>query len=113
MSEDLIFKIKADFLKALSHPVRLAIIEQLKNGPVSVGQIVKSLGLEQSGVSKHLSILREAGIVASRQEKVTVYYSIKDKDIFKVLRPISEILRKNLQASTQVLKHLGKIKNST
>lgn len=107
-ASDMVFKIKSDFLKALAHPARLAIIENLKKGESSVGQLVKDLGLEQSGLSKHLAILRQAGILASRQEKVNVYYSIKDKDIFLVLRPIAEILRKKLQESERLLASLGK-----
>ncbi|MBI5244075.1 MAG: winged helix-turn-helix transcriptional regulator [Elusimicrobia bacterium] len=107
-SEDLVFKIKADFLKCLAHPIRLAIIEHLKHGEKSVGQMVQALGVEQSGLSKHLALLRQAGILKSRQEKVTVYYSIRDKDIFHVLRPISEILRKKLEESQRVLSHLGR-----
>jgi DNA-binding transcriptional ArsR family regulator len=108
-TSDLVFKIKADFLKSLAHPARLAIIEYLKNNEASVGQMVKDLGLEQSGLSKHLATLRQAGILTSRQEKVTVYYSIRDRDIFSVLRPIAEILRKKLSESSAVLSHLGKI----
>jgi ArsR family transcriptional regulator len=106
-SEELVFKIKADFLKCLAHPARLAVIEYLKNREASVGGIVTALKLEQSGLSKHLSLLRQAGIVSSRQEGVTVYYSIRDRDIFQVLRPIAEILRKRLRESQSVLSHLG------
>lgn len=106
--KELVFKIKADFLKCLAHPARLAVIEYLRTREASVGQIVSALRLEQSGLSKHLSILRQAGIVASRQQGVTVYYSIRDRDIYRVLRPIAEILRKKLRESQSVLGHLGK-----
>ena len=107
-SEELVFKIKADFLKCLAHPIRLAVIEYLKAREASVGQMVQALRVEQSGLSKHLSLLRQGGIVVSRQEGVTVYYSIRDRDIFNVLRPIAEILRKRLKESQTVLGHLGK-----
>lgn len=107
-SEELIFKIKADFLKSIASPVRLAVIEHLKHGESSVGDLGKALSVEQSSLSKHLAILRQAGLLSARQEKVTVYYSIKNKDIFKVLRPISEMLRKHLQESQTVLAHLGR-----
>jgi ArsR family transcriptional regulator len=106
--EEIVFKIKADFLKCLAHPVRLAVIEHLKNREASVSKMVEKLNVEQSALSKHLSILRQAGVVMSRQEKVTVYYSIRDRDIYHVLRPIAEILRKKLQESQKVLAHLGK-----
>ena len=107
--EKLVFKIKADFLKSLAHPARLEIIEYLKTRESSVGEMVKTLGIEQSGLSKHLSLLKQAGILRSRQERVMVFYSIRDKDIFNVLRPIAEILRKKLAESGKVLAHLGRI----
>jgi len=107
--KDLVFRIKADFLKSLAHPLRLQIIEYLKNKEASVGEMVKAIGVEQSGLSKHLSILRMAGILSSRQEKATVFYSIRDNDIFHVLRPIAEILRKKLKESQGVLAHLGQL----
>ncbi|HVM32152.1 MAG TPA: metalloregulator ArsR/SmtB family transcription factor [bacterium] len=102
-----VFKIKADFLRALAHPVRLKIIEHLKNREQSVGKMVKSLEVEQSSLSKHLAILKQAGILSSRQVKVTVYYSIRDRGIFDVLRPTSLFLRKRLKESQDVLAHLG------
>lgn len=108
-NKDLVFAIKADFLKALAHPARLEIIEHLKNGEASVGEMVKTLGIEQSSLSKHLAQLRHAGILVSRQQKVTVFYSIRDKDIFRVLRPIAEILRKRLSESQAVLAELGRV----
>ena len=86
----------------------MAIIEYLKSKEASVGEIVSAVGAEQSSVSKHLALLRQAGIVASRQVRVTVYYSIKDRGIFQVLRPIAEILRKKLAESRSVLGHLGR-----
>ena len=103
-----VFKIKADFLRALAHPIRLKIIERLKNGEQSVGEMVKALEVEQSSLSKHLSILKQTGILNSRQVKVTVYYSIRDKGIFDVLKPMSLFLKKRLKESQEVLTHLGK-----
>ena len=80
--DEMVFKIKADFLKALAHPVRLQIIERLKSGEASVGQLVRELGVEQSSLSRHLGVLRELGVLKARQEKTTVYYDLYDHDIF-------------------------------
>jgi DNA-binding transcriptional ArsR family regulator len=107
-SEEIVFKLKSDFLKALAHPLRLAIIEQLKNGELSVGQLGNKLGVEQSSISKNLAILRQVGILQSRQEKVTVYYAVRDQDIFKVLRLVADILTKKLKESQAVLSHLAR-----
>ena len=106
--DDIAFKIKADFLKGLAHPVRLQIIENLKNGEASVGKLVQKLGVKQSNLSRHLAILRELGVLETRQEKTTVFYAIHDHDIFKILRPIAEMLRKKLKKSEKILQSLGK-----
>lgn len=106
--DDMAFKIKADFLKGLAHPIRLQVIEYLKNGEASVGTLVQKLGVEQSNLSRHLATLRDLGILEARQQKTTVYYSIHDHDLFKVLRPIAELLKKKLKRSTRLLASLGK-----
>jgi DNA-binding transcriptional ArsR family regulator len=106
--EELVFKVKADLLRSLAHPSRLAILEYLRDKEASVGEMVSNLGIEQSSLSKHLSVLKQSGMLNSRQEKVTVYYSVKDKDIFIVLRTISEILMKKFREGEVVLKHLVK-----
>ena len=108
--EELAYKIKADFLKTLAHPVRLEIIELLKKGEQNVGFIAKSLGIPQSSLSRHLLVLREGGILKSRQQGTVIYYNIEDHDIFQVLRPIAEMLRKKLKKTEAVLNSLGKEK---
>ncbi|MDE2039972.1 MAG: winged helix-turn-helix transcriptional regulator [Elusimicrobia bacterium] len=101
-------KVKADFLRALSNPVRLAIIEELQGGELPVGRMVERLSVEQSSLSKHLAILRHAGLVVSRKRKSTVLYSIRNRAIFRVLRPIAQILRKRMAESRDIFAQLGR-----
>lgn len=108
--EELAYKIKADFLRVLSHPVRLQIIEFLKNGEKNVGSIVKAFRIPQSSLSRHLMSLKEAGILKSRQQGTTIFYDIEDHDIFQILRPIAEMLRKKIKKTGIVLSSLGKEK---
>jgi ArsR family transcriptional regulator len=108
--QELAYKIKADFLKSLGHPVRLQVIEFLKNGEQNVGAIVKRLGLPQSSLSRHLLDLRDGGILKSRQQGTVIYYDIEDHDIFLVLRPIAEMLHKKLKKTEMVLHSLSKEK---
>jgi ArsR family transcriptional regulator len=105
---EMAYKVKADFLKTLGHPVRLKLIEELKTGEKSVGELVSKLKIAQSNISRHLLALRNAGILSSRQEKTVVYYDIADHDIFNVLRPIAVMLRKKFQESEKVFRTLGK-----
>ncbi len=106
--DDMVFKIKADFLKGIAHPIRLRIIEYLKNGEASVGKLAQELGVEQSNLSRHLATLRDIGVLEARQEKTTVYYNIHDHDILKVLRPVAEFLRNKLRKSGKLLERLGR-----
>jgi ArsR family transcriptional regulator len=107
MTRDMIYKVKADLLGSLSHPIRLKIIEALKSEEMSVGSLMKELGMQQSSLSRHLLVLRHAGILKSRQERTTVYYSIQDYEIFRVLRPIAVMLRKKFKKSESFLATLG------
>ncbi len=108
MMDNMAFKIKADFLKGLAHPIRLQIIEYLKNGEASVGKLEQALGVKQSNLSRHLATLKGLGILETRQEKTSIYYAIHDHDIFKVLRPIAELLKKKLKKSEKILETLAK-----
>ncbi len=107
-AEEIVYKVKADFLAILGHPVRLKIIETLKGGEQTVGSLVNKLGVSQSSLSRHLAVLREIGILVSRQEKTAVFYDIRDHDIFQVLRPIALMLRKRFKESERLLETLGK-----
>lgn len=108
--DELAYKIKADFLKILAHPLRLQIVELLKNGEEKVGSIAKKLNIPQSSLSRHLLLLKESGVLRSRQVGTVIFYNIESVDIFKVLRPIAEMLRQKLKRTEKVLDSLGKEK---
>ena len=108
MTSDMVYKVKADFLGSMSHPIRLKIIEALKGKEKCVGSLMRELGVQQSSLSRHLLALRDAGILKSRHERTTVYYSIQDYEIFQVLRPVAVMLRKKFKQSEHFLATLGK-----
>jgi len=83
--ESKVYEAQAEYFKALSHPVRIKIVHYLKEGEKCVCEIVPYLKEEQSNVSRHLAALKRAGILSSRKEGVSVYYSIKDENVYKVL----------------------------
>ena len=67
---------RAEVFKALGQPLRLAIVEYLSLGERCVQEIVEHVGAEQSNVSRHLSVLRHAGVVNSERRGLCVYYSL-------------------------------------
>lgn len=95
---------QADFIKALAHPTRLQILDLLKSGEKCVCEIFPALNLEQPGVSRHLAILKMAGIVQSRKEGLKVIYRVTDPRIFEILDllavTIKQIWRDKLELLT-------------
>lgn len=76
--EDKRLELMAEILRALGHPLRLKIIEFLRAGERCVCEIIPAIGAEQSVVSKHLAVLRQAGILEARKEGLRVLYRIRD-----------------------------------
>jgi DNA-binding transcriptional ArsR family regulator len=76
----------AAILKAMSHPVRISILNALEDGNrLSVTELHNILGIEQSTTSHHLGIMRDKGVLISRREGKNIYYSIRDEKINALL----------------------------
>jgi len=76
---------KAKILKALGQPTRLRIMGYLRDGERCVCEIFPAIGGQQSNVSRHLAVLKQAGLVSDRREGVSIFYRVKDPAVFKVL----------------------------
>lgn len=74
-----------NLFKALSHPARVAILEELRKGEHCVCHLEACLGSRQSYVSQQLAVLREAGLILDRRDGWNVYYRIADSRIFDLL----------------------------
>jgi ArsR family transcriptional regulator len=78
-------KFKAKIFKALSDPVRLEILELLRDGEKCVCDIVLHVGIMQPSVSRHLAILKSCGLVKHRKDRNRRFYSVIDPAIFRVI----------------------------
>jgi ArsR family transcriptional regulator len=76
----------ASKLKVMGHPVRLQILDMLRQGEICVCHIETALGKRQAYISQHLMTLRDAGLVATRRDGLQVYYRLKDEAVADVLR---------------------------
>jgi DNA-binding transcriptional ArsR family regulator len=81
----------SDLLKLLGHPDRLMVLCQLKFGEQSVGELSRNLGIKQSPLSQHLARMRHEGVVSSRREAQTMYYSIADRKVAQVISVLYEL----------------------
>lgn len=66
---------KADILKALAHPVRIRVFEALSDGEKTAGELAAITGEKEANTSRHLAVLRAAGLVVTRKGGLNVYYS--------------------------------------
>ncbi len=81
----------AERFKVLTADARLAIIEQLKEGPKSVTELAEGLGISQPAVSQHLRVLKAAGLVEDRKEGYWVYYSLRPGRLMDYKRVLDEV----------------------
>ncbi|HHJ10309.1 MAG TPA: transcriptional regulator [Bacteroidetes bacterium] len=81
----------ANILKAIAHPMRISILNYLEEkGSLTVTEIHKLLGIEQSTTSHHLSILKDKGILGSKRDGKNTYYFLKYENINQILDCISK-----------------------
>lgn len=81
----------AYILKTIAHPLRLSIVEQLtENAELSVSQLCTVLEAEQSLVSHHLQNMKLKGLLKSRKEGVSIFYSLKEKGLTEIIRCVEK-----------------------
>ncbi len=97
---------KAEFFRALAHPVRIEILEVLLQGERSVQELQEALGLEQPVVSQQLAVLRTKNIVSGRKEGTSVRYTVRDPLIGDLLTVARQIFNNHLVGSQGMLREL-------
>lgn len=99
---------KADFFKALAHPMRIRILEALSEGDRSVNELQSLLGSEGSAVSQQLSILRNKNVVNGIKEGTSVIYSLRDPLIKELLAVAKQIFDNHLVDAISLLEVMRK-----
>ncbi len=89
-------RFKAEFFKALSHPLRISILDALRSGEIGVNELSTQLKVEQSTLSQQLAVLRSRNIVVGRKDGQNVFYSVRDPAIFRLLDVAKDIFNNHL-----------------
>ena len=97
---------KAEFFKALAHPVRIRILEILIQGERSVHELQEALGLDQPTVSQQLAVLRAKNIVDTRKEGTVVRYTVRDAALGELLAITRRIFDNHLIGTQAMLREL-------
>jgi DNA-binding transcriptional ArsR family regulator len=89
--------------RVLGEPLRIKLLDRLRDGEASVNQLTAALGASQQNVSKHLTVLAEAGIVGRRKEGTHVYYRIVDEGVFALCEQVCGSLEQQLAALNELV----------
>lgn len=89
-------KFKAEFFKALANPLRIRILDELRDGELSVTELRLRLGVEPTNISQQLAILRGKNIITGRKQGSNIYYSCRDPAVFKLLDAAKKIFNNHL-----------------
>jgi DNA-binding transcriptional ArsR family regulator len=100
----LVTKGLADLLSALSHPQRIRIIEELRDGERDVNSLREALGISHSGVSQHLMVLRSHRLVSERREGRRVFYHLRQPEIAGWLMKATRFLEEDSAAAVELRK---------
>ena len=95
---------KAEFFKALAHPLRIRVLELLRNGPLSVTHIQEATGAPGSSVSQQLAVLRGRNILTTERRGTTIIYSVPDAELFELLDVARRIFNGHLADTIDLLR---------
>jgi DNA-binding transcriptional ArsR family regulator len=98
-----VVELVAHRFRVLSEPARIRLLDALRAGPASVGQLGERLGLSQQNASKHLGVLADAGLLERTRAGTSAFYSISDPTVFTLCEVVCDSLRDRLAALQAVL----------
>jgi len=104
MIMDDLYRLHAEMCKVFSNSTRLEILNLLRDGELSVTELINKTGLSQANISQHLAIMKSKGIVASRRRGKNIYYSLENPKIIKAFDIIREILTEKLKEHGNIVK---------
>ena len=87
-----IYNLQAEISKTLANPIRLAILHTLRNGEKNVNELTEILGISQSNLSQHLALMRQKGIVKTRKQGASIFYSVVNSKINQACDMMREVL---------------------
>jgi len=102
--EKMLYEAKAKVLKALAHPTRLWMAEQLADGEMCVCKFVDQIDADFSTISKHLSVLKQAGIVGDEKRGKQVFYTLKVPCVLNFMSCVEAVIENNAKAQAALIK---------
>lgn len=98
-----IFERQAQICKAFAHPGRLQILDLLGQGELGVSDLQEALGISKTNISQHLSILKSAGVIATRRGGKQIYCSLAMPEVKQACQLIRRVLQAQIAASHRLV----------
>ncbi len=89
--------------RAIGEPMRIKLLDRLRDGEATVNELSEAIGASQQNVSKHLALLAEAGIVGRRKDGNRVYYRIADEGVFKLCEDVCGSIQEQLASLSELV----------
>ena len=89
--------------RALGEPMRIRLVDRLREGEATVGELSEALEASQQNISKHLSVLADAGILGRRKDGTHVYYRIVDEGVFALCEQVCGSVQEQLRALNELV----------
>jgi ArsR family transcriptional regulator len=96
-------ELKAELFKVLANPVRVSLLDELRSGPLTVGDLQRRLGIDSSNTSQHLAILRGRLLVTTRRDGNNIWYSVEEPRVYEILDAARAILENQLALGQRLL----------
>ncbi len=106
MKDKQLYTIHADICKTLTHPIRLEILDELRDGEKTVTQLVNATGVAQSTVSRHLGMMRSSGVLISRRDGLCIYYRLSSPRIIAAYDEMHKFALEYLSSHSELLVHI-------
>ncbi len=100
---DRIYELHADVCRVLGSANRIKIIEVLREGERSVGELSETLGLRQANVSQHLAVMRSKGVLKTRKVGTSIYYSVSNPKIVQACDLMRQVLLEQLKENEKLV----------
>jgi DNA-binding transcriptional ArsR family regulator len=98
-----LYELQSEVCKTLASPKRLEILNALKEGEKTVGELVEILGVPKANVSQHLAVMRLKGILKSRREGVSIYYRISNPKVTQACMLMREVLTEQMKERSKLI----------
>jgi ArsR family transcriptional regulator len=104
--DDELARREADMFKAIAHPIRVKILHYLAAGPANAGDIAEAVDAERTNVSRHLAVLRGAGILHDRKQGLNVSYELAVPCILEAFLCCNRAIRQQIDADAKIRRKL-------